>query len=153
MLRRRPARRLAALEGCHRSLVSCGHLRRGLSLRGVLLEIGELQLELVQQCAALRGLSELLVPQLLDREFELLDQQGPRLGLRFRGQPGRSLGAQHRLQRGHIVRRESITPIADQRITSRRCCPNCRSFIDSNPGDQPAACGRQVCCGIQAGLG
>jgi ATP dependent DNA ligase domain len=43
------------------------------------------------------------VPQLLDREFELLDQQYPRLRLRFRGQPGRALGAQHRLQRGYIV--------------------------------------------------
>jgi hypothetical protein len=48
-------------------------------------------------------LSELLVPQLLDREFELLDQQCPSLGLRFRSQPGRALGAEHRLQRGHIV--------------------------------------------------
>jgi hypothetical protein len=37
--------------------------------------------------------AKLLVPQLLDREFELLDQQGPRVGFRFRGQPGRLLGA------------------------------------------------------------
>jgi hypothetical protein len=49
----RPARRLAALEWCHRNLVGCGHLCRGLGLRRVLLEVGELQLELVQQCAAL----------------------------------------------------------------------------------------------------
>ncbi|OAF19248.1 hypothetical protein AXW67_38005 [Bradyrhizobium neotropicale] len=48
-------------------------------------QIGELQLELIQQRSALRGLPELLVPQLLDRELELLDQQCPRLGLRFRG--------------------------------------------------------------------
>ena len=98
---------LATLERWHRNLLCC-HLRRGLSLRRVLLKIGELQLELVQQCAALGGLSELLVPQLLDREFELLDQQVLRLGLGFRGQPGRSLGAQHRLQRGHIVRERII---------------------------------------------
>ena len=102
MLRQRPAGRLAALERWHRNLVGC-HLRRGLGLRGVLLQIGKLQLELVQQCSALRGLSELLVPQLPDRELELLDQQCPRLRLRFRGQPGCSLGAQHRLQRDHIV--------------------------------------------------
>jgi hypothetical protein len=57
----------------------------------------------VQQCASLGGLSELLVPELLDRELELLDQQCPRPGLGSSGQPGRSLGAQHRLQRGHIV--------------------------------------------------
>jgi len=67
MLRQRSARRLAALKRRHRDLVVRGNLRRGLGLRGVLLEIGELQLELIQQCAALRGLSELLVSQLLDR--------------------------------------------------------------------------------------
>src|SRR5712675_643124 len=60
MLRQRPARRLAALERWHRNLAACRHLHRGLGLCGVRLEIGELQLELVQQCAALRGLSELL---------------------------------------------------------------------------------------------
>jgi len=43
--------------------------------------------------AALRGLSELLVPQLPDREFKLLDQQCLRLGIRLCGQAGRSLGA------------------------------------------------------------
>lgn len=96
VLRQRPARRLTAREWRHRNLVGCGHLRRGLGLRGVLFQILELQLELVQQCAALRGLSELLVPQLPDREFELLDQQCLRLGIRLGGQAGRSLGAQHR---------------------------------------------------------
>src|SRR5437762_1382949 len=30
------------------------------------------------------------------------------VGIRLRGQPGRSLGAQHRLQRGHIVRERII---------------------------------------------
>src|SRR6516162_392969 len=45
-LRQRPTRRLAALERWHRDLVGCGHLHRGLGLRGVLLEIGELQFEL-----------------------------------------------------------------------------------------------------------
>ena len=49
MLRQRPARWLAPLERGYRDLVGCGDLRRGLGLRGVLLEIGELQLELIQQ--------------------------------------------------------------------------------------------------------
>jgi len=49
MLRQRPARRLAALERWHRNLAGCRHLHRGLGLCGVRLEIGELQLELVQQ--------------------------------------------------------------------------------------------------------
>jgi hypothetical protein len=48
MLRQRPARRLTAREWRHRNLVGCGHLRRGLGLRGVLFQIGELQLELIQ---------------------------------------------------------------------------------------------------------
>lgn len=41
MLRQRPAGWLAALERWHRNLLGC-HLRRGLSLRRVLLQIGEL---------------------------------------------------------------------------------------------------------------
>ncbi|WP_247449761.1 hypothetical protein [Bradyrhizobium sp. 180] len=49
------------------------------------------------------------MPELLDRELELLDQQCPRLGLGFRGQTGRSLGTQHRLQRGHIVGKRIIS--------------------------------------------
>ncbi|MET4290119.1 hypothetical protein ABIB06_000260 [Bradyrhizobium sp. LB8.2] len=40
-LRQRTAGRLAALERWHRNLLGC-HLRRGLSLRRVLLQIGEL---------------------------------------------------------------------------------------------------------------
>lgn len=42
-------------------LVGCGHRCRGLRLRRVLLQIGELQLELVQKCAPLGRLSELLM--------------------------------------------------------------------------------------------
>ena len=42
---------------------------------GVLFQLGKLQLELLEQRAALRGLPEPLVPQLGDRELELLDQQ------------------------------------------------------------------------------
>ena len=43
MLRQWPTRRLAPLEWRHRNLVGCGNLCCGLGLRGVLLEIGELQ--------------------------------------------------------------------------------------------------------------
>ena len=62
-----------------------------------------MQFELIEQPASLRGLPESFVPQLLDRELELLDQQCPRLGFGFRGQTGRSFRAQHRLQGDHIV--------------------------------------------------
>ena len=56
-----------------------------------------------KQRSALRGFSELLVPQLLDRELELLDQQYPRLGLRVRGRRGRSLGNMQALPELPIV--------------------------------------------------
>jgi len=36
--------------------------------------VGKLQLKLIEQRATLRGLSELFVPQLLDRELKLLDR-------------------------------------------------------------------------------
>src|SRR3974377_54999 len=48
---------------------------RRLGLCSILFQIGELKLKLIKQRAALRGLSEPLVPQLPDRVFELLDQQ------------------------------------------------------------------------------
>ena len=73
-----PARAGAPLKRRHRHLVA----RRGRShpghrvgLRGILLQIGKLKLELIQQYAVCRGLAEPLVPQLPDRVFELLDQR------------------------------------------------------------------------------
>ena len=79
----RTARRLAPLERRHRDRLGCRQLRRGLGLRRILFQVGKLQLKLIEQRATLRGLSELFVPQLLDRELELLDQQCPRLGFGF----------------------------------------------------------------------
>ena len=77
MLGQRPARRLASLEAAHRNLRLCrGQLRHGLRLRGIFFQLGKPQLELLQERAPFRGLSELLVPQLGNRVFELLDQQG-----------------------------------------------------------------------------
>ena len=42
---------------------------------------------------------------------------------------------------------ESSMLIADERITERSACLTQRSGVDSKCRDQPAACGRQVCCG------
>src|SRR5215204_3976766 len=57
MLRERTARRLAPFEGLHRYLLArrhgCRHPRRRLGLRGILFQIGELQLELIEQPASL----------------------------------------------------------------------------------------------------
>lgn len=50
-------------------------------MRRILLQVGKLKLKLLQDVAAFRGLSELLVAQLGDRELQLLDVQ--RVGLRF----------------------------------------------------------------------
>ena len=72
----------------HRDRLGCHQLRRGLGLRNIFFQVGKLQFKLIEQRATLRGLSELVVPQLLDRVLELLDQQRPRLGLGFRGQAG-----------------------------------------------------------------
>ena len=69
MLGQRPARRLAPLERRHRDLLGCRQLRRGLGLRRILFQVGELKLKLIEQRATLRGLPELLVPQLLDRDL------------------------------------------------------------------------------------
>ena len=67
MRRQRTPRGLAPLERWHSDLLGGGshHLRRGLGLRGILFQIGELQFELIEQRATFRGLAELRVPQLL----------------------------------------------------------------------------------------
>ena len=100
MLGQRPASRPAPFERRHRHLLARrrGHLRRRLGLRGIRLQIGQLQLELIEQRTTLRGLAEPLVPELPDRELELLDQQRAvlRLALRRRGslsQPHSAPGA------------------------------------------------------------
>ena len=70
MLRQRPARRLAPLEWRNRDLRARRRirrqLRRGFGLRGILLHVGKLQLELLEHGAAFRGLAEPLVPELGD---------------------------------------------------------------------------------------
>jgi hypothetical protein len=47
-------------------------------------QIGEMQFELINRRAVLRGLAELLVPQLPDGELELLEQERPGMSLSFR---------------------------------------------------------------------
>jgi hypothetical protein len=53
----------------------CRKLGLRLRLRRIRLQVGKLKLKLLQDVAAFRGLSELLVAQLGDRELQLLDQQ------------------------------------------------------------------------------
>jgi hypothetical protein len=149
MRRQWTARRLAPLERQHRDRLGCRQLRRGLGLRRILFQVGKLQFELIEQRATLRGLPELFVPQLLDRELELLDQQRPRLGFGFRGQAGGALGAQHCLQGVHIIGERIVGAHRAKRITTRR---RCLRTEDSNRRDQPAACGRHVCCGIRQSM-
>jgi hypothetical protein len=103
-------------------IVSVAAMRRGLGLRRILFQVGKLQFKLIEQRATLRGLPELFVPQLLDRELELLDQQGARLGFGFRGQAGGALGAQHCLQGVHIIGERIVGAHRAQRITTRRRC-------------------------------
>ena len=110
MLGQRPARRLAPLERRHRDLLArrrCRQPRRGLGLRGILFQVGELQLELLEQRAAFRGLAEPLVPQLGDRELELLDQQ--RAVLRLALRRGRS----------RLCRTQCLALRHDQRMRTR----------------------------------
>ena len=119
MLGQRAARRPAPLEAAHRDLRLCRcDLRRRFGLRGVFLQLGKRQFELLEDRAALRGLPELLAPQFGDRVLELLDQQRAVLGLAFR-RAGARLRRQQRLVLGddHRVRRGKI---GWQRINGKR---------------------------------
>ena len=114
MLGQRPARRLAPLEGLHLDLrlaaaavAICAAASR---LRCILLQLGKLQLELLEHGAAFRGLAEPLVPQLGDRELHLLDLSSRcthfRLGVArhcLAHQRAALRGKHHRLQRRDVV--------------------------------------------------
>jgi hypothetical protein len=78
-------------------------------LRRILLQIGQLKLELVEQRATFRGLPEPLVPHLPDRVLELLDQQRAVRRLALCHHPRRALGNQHRLQRRNIIGQRIIS--------------------------------------------
>jgi len=107
MLREWPAGGLASVEGLHRYRLD-GDLACRLRLSLVFLEFHQLQLELVQQRAALRRLAEPLVPQLRYGVLQLLDLQRPLVRLRFRRPARRPLGQQHRLQRLDVFRKGII---------------------------------------------
>jgi len=86
MRRQRPPCRPPALESYNVDFGSSSGLGRSeislrLRLRRIGFEIGELKLKLLQDRAAFRGLPELRMAQLGDRELQLLDQQ--RVGLCF----------------------------------------------------------------------
>nr|GAJ37661.1 hypothetical protein BDOA9_0202790 [Bradyrhizobium sp. DOA9] len=98
--------RLAAVERWH-----CYHLRRGLSLRRVLLQVGQLQLELLQQCAALGG-----CPNYSRRDFLIVS-------LSFSIS---KLPAWPRLPRptGPLARRAASPAARSQRRKENRPCPS-----------------------------
>ena len=106
------------------------HLRPYLRLRSVRLQIGQLQLELIeQQRTALRGLAEPIVSELPDRELELLDQQRPvlRFALRRRSSllsrtQGRPLRDDERMRNSKIGRKRIINAHREYRITSECAC-------------------------------
>jgi hypothetical protein len=163
VLGQRPARRLAPREGLHglgRRLID---LRRRFGLGLVLLQLEQLQLELVEQRAALRRLAEPFVPQLGDLVLELLDQQ--RLVAHL-GAMRLPLGQQHRLQRldvvgerfsgwrGHIAISGTIPSRRNGDSTAESPCrtaplhlPSPKRSSGFAQAGHPATCGRQLRCG------
>ena len=153
---KRPARWLAPFKALDLDRVGARrracYLCRRLGFGRVLLEIGKLELKLLDQCAPLRGLTEPFMAQLGDGELQLLDHQRLRLRCRLGSRARRPLGQQHRLQRRDIIRQRIIGAHHLDGITRRRSCVNLRLGGDSQCRDQPAACGRQVCCGMRQSM-
>jgi hypothetical protein len=116
MLGQRTASRPAPLERRHHHLRRHGgHLGRRVSLRRIRLQIGQLQLELIEQRTTFRGLAEPIVSKLPDRDLELLDQQRPVLCLALRRRrsqfsrtEGLALGDDERMRARKIGRKRII---------------------------------------------
>ena len=154
MIRQRAARRPLALKAFYLDLRRCGCRSGQLGLRlgfaSIFFQIGELKLELFEDCAALGGLAVLLVAQLGDGELHLLARAfasasaarraaSAAISIAFsvamssgresavRGTPMRK--AQLRLQRDTDVPHESIGRVV-----------------------YPADCGRHVRCGARQSM-
>jgi len=154
MLGQRPTGRLAPLERRHRHALWHSDFFRRLRLSLRLLQLEQLQLELVEQRAALRRLAEPFVPQLGDLVLELLDQQHLVADL---GAIGLPLGQQHRLQRLDVVGKWFSGGRGHSAISAT--IPDRRNghAIDESPcrstrRHQPAACGRSVRCGSRQSI-
>ena len=111
------------------------YLGRRVRLRRIRLQIGQLQLELVEQRTTFRGLAEPIVSELPDRELELLDQQRPvlRLALRHRGSHfsrtrGLALGNDERM-RARKIGRKRIINAHRQRWNHKPMCLRTRNLV------------------------
>ena len=103
MCRQRCADRAPAIKAAHRRGIGIGN---GFVFGGARFQLLELQLQLVEQAAALGGGPEPLAPQLGDQQLQMRHH---RLGPRCPGfglLPRRALGHQRRLQRVNLVRQK-----------------------------------------------
>src|ERR1700756_4331899 len=145
---RLPAREHAHLRRCRR-----GFLGRDLVLGGRCLQLFKLQLHLVNETRlALVARPKKVALELLDRQSQMRNQsfRARRLGARLRKL---SLTcANEPLQYLDVIRKRIISCHADDGITPCCACVRLRSGDDSQRRDQPAACGRHVCCGSRQSM-
>ena len=139
-------------KAAHRPVIRRGGLYGCSVFGGVRFQLLELQLQLIEQPAALGRGPKPLSPQLRDQQLQMRHH---RLGARRSGfglLPRRALGHQHRFQRIDVVgeglgrRHKAIVARASiARLASAQPESNRRS-------DQPAACGRQLSTGLRQSI-
>jgi len=154
MLGQRPARRLAPLERRHRHALGCSEFVGRLRLSLCLLQLEQLQLELIEQRAPLRRLTEPVVPQPRDLVLKLLDLQGLLVDLGAMRLP---LGQQHRLQRLDVVGQRLGGGRGHSTISNTlagRCNADATSESPCRISSRlhPATCGRSVRCGSRQSI-
>ena len=169
MLRERPAGRFAPdVRADHRARARGGRLDGELGCRLVfghcLLELRQLELELGNELGtALGGTAILLAPRFGEQQFQPLDLQpgaghqglgalrpglgilGPCLGL----DSCSTLGTDHRVRRGEIGRKrvEASRHVSNRSMNPSNIEQHKYRVIHIVAAVQPAARGRQVCCG------
>ena len=148
MLGQRPARRLAPLERRHIDCCArrgCRDPCRRLGLpRHLLPSSASCSSSCSSSAPRSDGLAEPLVPQLGDRELELLDQHRAVLRFALRRQPCGALGHEHRLQRRDIVG-QRIVNAHRRRENHRTICvsdPTIRASIHNAAISRPPAAAR-----------
>ena len=132
-----------------------GSLRgHGLVLGGSRLEVFQLELHLVEQARlALAHRPEHLTPHLLDGQSQMRDQRLGARGLRTCPRQLGVAGKKQTLQRFDIVGKRKRIICAHATMESQeQDLVSLSSRADSQCRNQPAACGRHVCCGIRQSM-
>ena len=150
------ARRQAPLERWHRIVSAAAPSAPRSRLAPILFQFGKLQFELIEQAPRSEDCPNCSCRSLSIVSFSSrsasVSAWASASAASAAAHARRALGQHHRLQgdRHHRAENRRRSSSEKESQSTLLCVP--RSCADSNRRDQPAACGRHVCCGIRQSM-